>query len=105
MAARAMTAWEVGQARRIAAWEATPAGKATKALYAAAAKVAGMAEALRYCECEVHYYEFQGKHVAYLGWEQELREREEFVFPAAAMARAEVWLTRYAVRMGWTTVA
>jgi hypothetical protein len=80
--------------------------EATKALYAAAEK-AGMAGALRYCQVEVFLSgvhtggPFAGKNFAYLGWEEELRECPEFVYPAAEMARAKKWLAAYATKKGW----
>lgn len=81
-------------------WEASPEGKATLAMYAAAEK-AGMAEELRKCCAEVCVSEYGGKVTAYCYWEAELTERPEFVFPKAAFERAEAWLRKYGTAKGW----
>lgn len=70
------------------------------ALYAAAEK-AGMRDELASCQAEIVLDEYNGTRTAYIAWEAELRERPEFVFPAAAFERAEKWLAIAAPKHGF----
>jgi len=74
--------------------------KANEALYAAAEK-AGMARALGSAQVEVVVSTYQGKTIAYLAYDPENHEREDFVFPKTAYERAEKWLSVYRARQGW----
>jgi len=73
-------------------------------LYAAARK-AGQAEELARAQAEVFVYEFKGERSAYVSYEHELNENENFVKPVEALERAATFLSKLAPRYGVKAVA